>query len=91
MGDIFMAESNHSLVIYNREKIEVGDVLEILSSTEKEIYVKLSSEILQIFGERMKINKLSPDDKSLCVNGRINGVNYISKVAKKSFLKKVFK
>ena len=91
MGDVFMSENNHCLTICGRERIEVTDVLEILSSTDKEIYVRLSNEILQIIGDNMKINKLSPEDKTLCVNGKINGLNYISKLAKKSFLKKVFK
>ena len=53
-----MIDNGHNLTIYNREKIEVEDAYEILSSTEKEIYVKLSNEILQIVGEDMKINKL---------------------------------
>ena len=86
-----MTENNHCLNIYNRERLEVNDAVEILSSTEKEIYVQLSGEILQIFGERMKINKLLPDEKTLSVIGKINGLNYVSKISKKSFLKKVFK
>lgn len=86
-----MIEKGHNLTIYNREKIEVEDAYEILSSTEKEIYVKLSNEILQIVGEDMKINKLIPEDKTLSVVGKINGINYVSKTSKKSFFKKVFK
>ena len=86
-----MVENNHCLTIYNRERLEVSDVIEILSSTDKEIYIQLSNEVLQIIGERMKINKLSPEDKTLCINGKINGLNYNTKATKKSFLKKVFK
>ena len=86
-----MSENNHCLTIYGRERVEVTDVLEILSSTDKEIYVRLSNEILQMIGDHMKINKLSPEDGVLCVYGKINGLNYISKFAKKSFFKKVFK
>ncbi len=86
-----MVENVHSLSIFDREKIEVSDAQEILSSTDKEIYVRLSGEILQIIGENMKINKLIPDEKSLSVNGKIKGVNYIAKLTKKSIFKKVFK
>ena len=64
---------------------------EILSSTDKEVYVKLTGDVLQILGERMKINKLIPDEKTLSVSGKINGVNYISKLVKKSLFKRVFK
>lgn len=86
-----MAENNHCLTIHCRERLDVTNVLEIISSTEKEIFVQLENEVLQVFGEKMKINKLNPEDKTLSVIGRINGLNYISKMSKKSFFKKVFK
>ena len=86
-----MVEAVHNLTIYEREKLEVTNVQEILSSTDKEIFVRLSSEILHVQGEDMKINKLLPEEKFLCVNGRITGINYISKLVKKSFFKRVFK
>ena len=86
-----MIEIGHNLSIFGREKVEVSDAQEILSSTDKEIYVKLSGEILQIIGEDMKINKLIPEEKLLSVNGKIKGVNYIAKLTKKSIFKKVFK
>lgn len=86
-----MADAVHNLTIYEREKLEVTNAQEILSSTDKEIFVRLSGEILQIHGENMKINKLIPEEKILCVNGKINGINYISKLTKKSFFKRVFK
>lgn len=86
-----MSENNHTIAIHCRERLDVTDVLEIISSTDKEIYVQLSNEVLQVFGEKMKINKLSPEEKSLSVVGKISGLRYISKITKKSFLKKVFK
>ena len=91
MGGYFMSENNHCLSIHCRERLDITDALEIISSTDKEIFVQLSGEILQIFGERMKINKLIPEEKLLTVVGKINGLNYISKISKKTFLKKVFK
>ena len=86
-----MEEVNHTLSIFNRERLDVTSALEILSSSEKEVFVRLEKEILQIFGEGLKINKLIPENKALCVTGKINGLNYISKMAKKSLFKKVFK
>lgn len=86
-----MEENNHILTIISREKLEVTEAEEIISSTDKEIFVRLKQDILQILGESLKINKLSPENKSLSVSGKINGINYISKMAKKSFFKKVFK
>ncbi len=81
----------HSLTIFEREKIEVTQAVEIISSTEKEIYVRLEKDILQIIGDKLKINKLIPEEKMLSVSGRIDGLKYISKLTKKSLFKKVFK
>lgn len=86
-----METTNHNLTIFDREKMELTGVLEIISSTEKEIYVKLEKEVLQILGENLKINKLIPESKEMSVAGKVNGLNYISKMTKKSILKKVFK
>lgn len=82
---------NHNLTIFDREKIELSGAIEIISSTEKEIYVKLEKDVLQILGENLKINKLIPESKEMSVTGKVNGLNYISKMTKKSILKKVFK
>lgn len=81
----------HSLTIFEREKIEVAQAVEIISSTEKEIYVRLEKDILQIVGDKLKINKLIPEEKMLSVSGRVDGLKYISKLTKKSLFKKVFK
>lgn len=81
----------HSLTIFEREKIEVTQAVEIISSTEKEIYVRLEKDILQIIGDKLKINKLIPEEKMLSVSGRVDGLKYISKLTKKSLFKKVFK
>ena len=86
-----MEEVNHTLSIFNRERLDVTSALEILSSSEKEVFVRLEKEVLQVFGEDLKINKLIPESKTLNITGKINGINYISKMAKKSIFKKVFK
>ena len=77
--------------IYNREKLEITGVVEVLSSSEKEIFAKLGDSIAHITGNKMKITKLIPDEMLLVVSGSIDGVVYESKQTKKSFLKKVFK
>lgn len=86
-----MEDNNHILTIFEREKLEITQAVEIVSSTEKEIFVKLEKDVLQILGEGLKINKLIPESKTLSVSGKINGINYISKLNKKSLFKKVFK
>ena len=77
--------------IFDRRKIDVVGVKEILSSTDSEIYVKLSEGIMRIVGEGLVISKLVPEEMILIVDGKINGLNFISKMTKKSLFKKVFK
>lgn len=86
-----MEQTIHNVMISEREKIELSGACEIISSTEKEIYIKLEKDILQIFGENLKINKLIPESKEMSISGKINGLNYVSNLSKKSILKKVFK
>lgn len=86
-----MEEIAHNLTIFEREKIELTQAVEIISSTEKEIFVRLEKDVLQIVGEKLKINKLIPEEKILSISGKINGLNYTSRLTKKSLFKKVFK
>ena len=73
-----------SINIFERQKIEVFGALEIISSTEKEIYIKLVDGIMLISGEGLTILKLFPEEETLIVSGRIDGVNFKSKMSKKS-------
>ncbi len=77
--------------IFDRQKIEITGVKEIVSSTEKEVYVKLSDGIMHILGSGLMVVKLVPEEEFLMVSGQINGLNFISKMTKKSLFGKVFK
>ena len=69
--------------IFNREKIEVSGVLEVLSSTDKEVFLKLDGASACITGEKMKIVKLLPEEKLLSVSGVILGISFKNKIQKK--------
>ena len=77
--------------ILNRERIDISGVLEVISSTDKEIYVRLDDSVGVVVGEKMTITKLVPEDKLLSVSGKIVGVSFQNKLQKKTFLKRVFK
>lgn len=77
--------------IFNREKITVSGVLEILSSTDKEIYLKLENSFMQISGNKLSIVELDAQAKTFSANGLIDGLAYHAKQTKKSFFGKVFK
>ena len=77
--------------IIDRKTINISGVEEILSSTEKEVFLKVEKEILQILGDGLKIIKLAPEEKVLVVSGKINGLMATSKLTKKTLFGKVFK
>lgn len=81
----------HTLNLLEREKVEVLGVVEVLSSTEKEIVVKLETDFLHIFGSDLKITKLAPEEMLLECHGKVSGLEYTGRSTKKSLFGKVFK
>ncbi len=77
--------------IFNRERLELIGATEVLSSTDKEVIVKLFDSFAVISGTNLTILKLVPEEQLLQVSGNILGIKYVSKLNKKSFLGKVFK
>jgi len=77
--------------MYNREKMEVTGVMEVLSSTESEVIARVCDYVMVVIGKSLRVSKLVPEEKFLCIVGQINGIKYESKASKKSFFGKVFK
>lgn len=82
---------NNIINLYNREKLEVTGVTEVLSSTDKEIVTKIQNVIFIITGSELRVVKLLPEESFLSVSGKIDGLKYDAKLNKKSFMSKVFK
>ena len=77
--------------IYNREKIDLTGVKEVLSSTDKEVIVKVEDSIIFIQGRELRVVKLIPEDEFLSISGFVDALKYDKKINKKSFMTKVFK
>lgn len=86
-----MENSMQKIEILNRQSIDILGAEEVLSSTEREVFVKMEKDILQVLGEGLKIVKLVPDEKMLVINGKVNGFTFMAKMSKKSLFGKVFK
>lgn len=92
MENKIQKQKNVALVsVYNEEKVEISDILEIVSSTDKEITAKSENKFVTITGSELSITKLIPDGGMLSVSGKISGVSFSGKQTKKSFIGKVFK
>lgn len=81
----------HTVSIYNREKMDIVGVVEVISSTANEIIAKVCDYVMQIYGSNLRVSKLDPENSLLCICGKIDGIRYDKHINKKSFLKKVFK
>ena len=77
--------------IYNREKIDLTGVKEVLSSTDKQVIVKVEDSIIFIQGRELRVVKLIPEDEFLSISGFVDALKYDKKINKKSFMTKVFK
>lgn len=82
---------SHLVNIYNREKMDITGVTEVISSTEKEIFARLQNVVMTIQGSDLRVVKLIPEEELLSVTGKINALRYDTKINKKSFMSKVFK
>ena len=80
----------HSLTLENGTRMLISGVEEVISATEKGVILKLKSYGMQISGEALRVEKLSPEEKLLILTGQINAINY-SNGGKTCFLKKLFR
>ena len=82
---------NNVINLYNREKLDITGITEVVSSTDKEIITKIQNVILIIMGAELRVVKLIPEDSFLSVVGKVDALKYETKINKKSFMSKVFK
>lgn len=80
------------LVLFERKKLEMHGIVEVLSCTEKEAHIKLEKDFVCVLGQGLKIVKLLPESKFLSLSGvEIKAISYSSTRSKKSLFAKVFK
>lgn len=84
------AKLQHTLTIENKSKIIVTAVTEVVSATTRAVFVKLAEGTLQLSGENLKVEKLSPEEHLLIVSGILASAVY-GGGASKSFFKRLFK
>ncbi len=82
-------QPTHTLTIENPGKIMVTAVAEVLSATSRAVYIQLASGSLQLLGEELKVEKLSPEEKLLIVSGKLTSAVYGG--GQKSLFKRIFK
>lgn len=82
--------TTHTLTLENKKRALITGVSEVISATEQGVYVKLTDGALQLQGEALRVEKLSPEERLLIVAGNVFTVKY-SGAGQKSLFKRLFK
>lgn len=82
---------NHTICMENQTNLRITGVLEVVSATDKGILCKLSNSHLQILGENLRVEKLSPEENLLTAVGTICGIKYLGGQKNSNFFKKIFR
>ena len=80
-----------TIFLENKNYLKITGVEGIINLTEKSASVIVCGEILEIYGENLKAEKLSVETGELILNGNISGLKYEIQKEKKSFIKRIFK
>ena len=79
----------HSLMLEEQKKLSLTGILNVESFNEKEVYLKLADNMLNITGANLNVEKLNVEDGTLTVMGEIGTIRYSG--ARQSLLKRIFK
>lgn len=69
-----MAE--HTLMLVNREHMEISGVTNVNTFDEKEIIIESRLGYLYIYGQDMHVSNLNLDDGKVSVDGSVNCIEY---------------
>ena len=81
----------HTLSLENGTRLLITGVEEVISATEKGVILKLKNRGMQVSGEALRVEKLSPEEKLLILVGQIYDIKYSGGGEKTCFLKKLFR
>lgn len=87
-------ELSQNIILENRKKMSISGVMDVESFDEDNILLYTEAGMLNIKGEKMRINKLSVESGDVTVEGEICSVSYTDEDPKAkgaSIFKKLFK
>lgn len=66
----------HTLTMEEREKMQIGGVLEVLSFDEEGVMMETSCGLLVLKGAELHIGRLDLEEGEVTVNGTIDSIDY---------------
>ncbi|MEA4816670.1 MAG: sporulation protein YabP [Lachnospiraceae bacterium] len=94
MADEKRRDIRHTVVMENREYVNVTGVSDVISFDEENIICETDMGTLIIKGEDLHVVKINLEDGDLMIEGNVIGLNYEESGSfgpKSSFLSKIFK
>lgn len=82
---------NHSLTLDNRGKLILTGAQDVSGFNEETVSVLTDCGQLVIKGEKLHIDKLNLETGEVCVDGKINALQYLGSDRSRSKLSKLFK
>ncbi len=82
--------NKHTLLLENREVLEMTGIIDVESFNEEEIYAICDYGELLIKGENLHIEVLDLNSGDMKISGKITALVYSEKSQVKGFFKKVF-
>lgn len=67
---------HHTLMMEEREKLQIGGVLEVLSFDEEGVMMETTCGLLVLKGAELHIGKLDLEEGEVTVNGTIDSIDY---------------
>lgn len=76
----------HRALLESRKTLELDGVEDVLGFEECSVLLQTNMGVLNIEGEGLHIRHMSMEEGSLIIDGKINGLLYIDKTARKGGL-----
>ncbi len=74
----------HNVFIYNRQRIELSGIIDVISFSETNVEAEYTEGILVVDGINLKIEEFSGETGKLYICGEIYGFYYFSKNKKET-------
>lgn len=76
----------HHVTLDSRKSLELDGIEDVLGFEDCSVLLQTNMGVLNIEGEGLHIRHMSMEDGSLIIDGKINGMLYIDKTARKGGL-----
>lgn len=79
MAEVDSGTREQSVFLYNRQKLEMTGICDVLAFSDTEIELSLDDGCVAVDGDELKIESFSAGSGKICVTGKVSAVSYYGK------------